>query len=140
MTTEPLKPLVALRHKIILAQASVSNPYAPRSVDVLTRHIRLLGKFFRRVQELSSPRFVTLPGCVNLVAYYWEQVVEATKYPDSIAGAYSRPLFLCPIFYRPIYRFSGSPLPGAVSRPRHGSLQGKSQPMETNAKRWHRES
>ncbi|KAJ7129521.1 armadillo-type protein [Mycena epipterygia] len=87
VTTEPLKSLVALRHEIILAPASVSNPYAQRSVDVLTRHIRLLGKFFRRIQELSSPRFVTLPGCVNLVAYYWEQVVEATKYPDSIADS-----------------------------------------------------
>ncbi|KAJ7498772.1 armadillo-type protein [Mycena latifolia] len=85
-----LKSLVSRREDIIRAYSPsglTSNPYAHRSVDILTRHIRLFGKFFRRLQELSCPRFTTLTSCANLVAYYWDKVVKATEHPESIADA-----------------------------------------------------
>ncbi|KAJ7180251.1 armadillo-type protein [Mycena crocata] len=84
-STVALEQLVDERRKILEASPELSsNPYAKRSVDILTRHIRLFGKFFRRLQELSSARFVTLPNCTLLVAYYWNQVVAATKTPGRI--------------------------------------------------------
>ncbi|KAJ7507960.1 armadillo-type protein [Mycena galericulata] len=89
-----LQKLVELRLGIIENHMSIglaSNPYAQRSVDILTRHIRLLGKFFRRLQELSSPRFASLPSCPGLVAYYWGQVVRATKVPRLIADSGEAP-------------------------------------------------
>ncbi|KAJ7638980.1 armadillo-type protein [Roridomyces roridus] len=89
-----LKQLVAVRLSIIenhLATGLASNPYASRSVDILTRHIRLLGKFFRRLQELSSPRFTSLPTAPDVVAWYWDQVVLATKTPPLIADSPEAP-------------------------------------------------
>lgn len=58
-----------------------------RSVDILTRHIRLFGKFFRRLQQLSPIRFSKLSMCNDLILFYWSQVVEATGGPpEQIAG------------------------------------------------------
>ncbi|KAJ7068412.1 armadillo-type protein [Mycena amicta] len=80
-TFEALKRLVKVRHQIIQEHGAAlkSIPFAWRSVQVLTKHIRSIGKFFRRLQELSVSRFSTLPCCPDLVAYYWGQVVEATE-------------------------------------------------------------
>ncbi|KAJ7781094.1 armadillo-type protein [Mycena metata] len=90
-STFALRGLVKHRHNIITAAKDSTglalNPYAPRVVDTLTRHTRLLGKFFRRLQELSLPRFAGLPSCAELVAYYWGQVVDATKEPSLIADS-----------------------------------------------------
>ncbi|KAJ6545112.1 armadillo-type protein [Mycena vulgaris] len=77
-----LEHLVSVRQHII----EMHTPNG-RSVDVLTRHIYLFGKFFRRLQELSSPRFAALDSCATLVAYYWKKVVEATERSDSIADS-----------------------------------------------------
>jgi hypothetical protein len=110
-----LEQLVRRREVILQEYRSMglaSNPYAQRSVDFLTRHIRLFGKFFRRLQELSSPRFVTLPSCATLVAYYWGKVEEATKYPESIAGVFAQALFICALFISGLCRLPGGSLPG----------------------------
>jgi hypothetical protein len=59
-----------------------------RSIDQLSRHVRLLGKFFRRLQQLNVTRFVTLPMTSDLVLYYWDKVIEATNAPpEVISGA-----------------------------------------------------
>ena len=73
---------IILDHKAGLA----ANPPAQRTVDVLTRHIRLMGKFFRRLQELSVNRFATLPCCPTLIAFYWGEVTNATLDPNQIEG------------------------------------------------------
>ena len=62
-----------------------------RSLTVLGRHIRAFGKLFRRLQQLSIVKFVNLPGCSELVLYYWSKVVQATESPPGyIAGMIPR--------------------------------------------------
>ncbi|KAJ6486383.1 armadillo-type protein [Mycena vitilis] len=84
-----VQSLVPRRHDIIVnpQSASAPNAGAQRAVDTLTRHIRLLGKFFRRLQELSVSRFATLPSCPALIAFYWKQVTTATENPSLIADS-----------------------------------------------------
>lgn len=57
-----------------------------RSLDQLTRHVRLFGKCFRRFQQLGSTRFIALPLCNDLVLYYWSKVLQAAEMTDLIAG------------------------------------------------------
>lgn len=57
-----------------------------RSVDLLTRHIRHFGKFFRRLQQLAPIRFVELPMCGEMILFYWSQVDEATRGPLELIG------------------------------------------------------
>ena len=57
-----------------------------RSVDILTRHIRHFGKFFRRLQQLSQAQFVDLPMCGEMILFYWSQVDEATRGPPELIG------------------------------------------------------
>nr|GAT59975.1 predicted protein [Mycena chlorophos] len=80
-TFEGLKQLVKIRHQIIQDGGAgiVSNAFAARAVEFLTKHTRSLGKFYRRLQELNVSRFSTLPCCPDLVAWYWGQVVAATE-------------------------------------------------------------
>lgn len=85
-----LKCLTDLRINLVkVLQSSLTAPDAVtrRSIDLLSRHIRLLGKFFRRVQQLDIPRFVALPMCSSVIMFYWDKVVEATNSPPGmIAG------------------------------------------------------
>ena len=68
-------------------QSTPTNEIGARSVDILTRHVRLFGKLFRRMQELSHSKFVALPLCSDLVLYYWSKVVQASGAPaEAIAG------------------------------------------------------
>ncbi|KAI0053014.1 ARM repeat-containing protein [Auriscalpium vulgare] len=60
---------------------------ATRSLDLLTRYVRTLGKFFRRVQQLNVNHFVELPFCDELVSYYWDKVVQANSTPELIADS-----------------------------------------------------
>lgn len=85
-----LQTLSELRINIVLALrsgAASATPVAEHSIAILTRHIRLFGKFFRRLQQLDAKRFVALPSCGDLILYYWSKVVQATNSPnDQIAG------------------------------------------------------
>ena len=65
-----------------------SDPITTLSIDRLTRHIRVFGKFFRRLQQLDSEKFVELPACNDMVLYYWSKVIEATNHRsgDMIQG------------------------------------------------------
>ncbi|KAG6854858.1 hypothetical protein C0991_012048 [Blastosporella zonata] len=87
-----VKALTALRTDLVigLIQANLNtDPQAQRFIDLFTRHIRVFGKFFRRLQQLSSVRFVALPMCSDLILYYWSQVVEATtgKAPNLVSDS-----------------------------------------------------
>ncbi|KAH9943383.1 ARM repeat-containing protein [Epithele typhae] len=53
-----------------------------RVLDLLTRHVRVFGKLFRRMQRDRPTYFVTLPTAGNLVLYYWSKVVQATSGPS----------------------------------------------------------
>jgi hypothetical protein len=73
--------------KIIRVSNVAPDATARRSIDQLSRHVRVLGKFFRRLQQLNVVRFVELPMCSNVVLYYWDKVVEATNAPrEMISG------------------------------------------------------
>ena len=67
-----------------------SDAVAQRTLDLLTRHVRVFGKLFRRMQRDNAAHFVMLPMCGDLVVYYWSKVVQATSGPpDQIAGRIS---------------------------------------------------
>ena len=86
-----LQNLSELRINIIKAIRTSNpalDPTTRRSIDQLSRHVRLLGKFFRRLQQLNVSRFVEQPMCSDIVLYYWSKVVEATNAPSGmISGA-----------------------------------------------------
>ncbi|KAG5648935.1 hypothetical protein DXG03_000284 [Asterophora parasitica] len=81
-----LKTLTELRTNVLLAvmQTNSTDPRAQRTVDVFTRHLRVFGKFFRRLQQLSPARFVALSMCSDLILFYWSQVVNATSGPTTL--------------------------------------------------------
>ncbi|KAI0722911.1 ARM repeat-containing protein [Earliella scabrosa] len=58
-----------------------NDPISQRALDLLTRHVRVFGKLFRRMQRDNTAHFVTLPMCGDLVLYYWSKVVQATTGP-----------------------------------------------------------
>jgi hypothetical protein len=82
--------LIELRVNLVIAASTSLNTaggIAWQSIDQLTRHVRLFGKFFRRLQQLSATHFSELPMCNDLVLYYWSNVVQATSSPpDFISG------------------------------------------------------
>ena len=82
--------LCELRTRLVLA-LHASPPADTRtaeiSINTLTRHIMLFGKFFRRLQQLDPVHFVQLPMSGDLILWYWDKVVEATGAPpDYIEG------------------------------------------------------
>ena len=84
-----VKALTSMRQSMVLSMLpnDPTNQDLHRVISVLTRHIRLFGKFFRRIQQLSHERFVLLPTSGDLIMFYWTQVVESTTYPESfVAG------------------------------------------------------
>jgi hypothetical protein len=84
-----LKGLSDLRINLVKALHSSPTPpdaVARRSIDQLSRHVRLLGKFFRRVQQLNIPQFVALPMCSSVIMYYWDKIVEATNAPSAMTS------------------------------------------------------
>jgi hypothetical protein len=90
-----VKALIAMRQTIVLSvlqsDPAENNQNLLRTITVLTRHIRLFGKFFRRMQQLSHERFVLLPTSGDLIMFYWSQVVESTNYPGSfVVGTSAR--------------------------------------------------
>ncbi|KZT12770.1 ARM repeat-containing protein [Laetiporus sulphureus 93-53] len=77
-----LQTLSELRISLVSAtQMQPLTSIGQRSLDLLTRHVRLFGKLFQRMQKLSPSRFVTLPMSSDLVLYYWSKVVQASSAP-----------------------------------------------------------
>ncbi|RDX55688.1 ARM repeat-containing protein [Lentinus brumalis] len=77
-----LQALSEFRINLVSSLGTVpSDPIVQRALDLLTRHVRVFGKLFRRIQRDSPASFVTLPMCGDLVLYYWSKVVQATTGP-----------------------------------------------------------
>ncbi|KAF8974448.1 armadillo-type protein [Flammula alnicola] len=74
-STAQVKALADLRKSIIR-----------RTVIILTRHLRTFGKYFRRLQQLSPERFISLPTSGDLIMFYWSQIVDSTNYPQSVVA------------------------------------------------------
>ncbi|KAI0677486.1 ARM repeat-containing protein [Trametes maxima] len=83
-----LQAISELRISLTSALSSApSDPVTQRALELLTRHVRIFGKLFRRMQRDNTAHFVTLPICGDLVLYYWSKVVQATTGPaEQIAG------------------------------------------------------
>lgn len=103
-----MKQLSETRISLMKAATAPLTPVARQSIDQLTRHVRLFGKFFRRLQQLDSGRFVKLPACSELVLYYWDKVVEAANAPaQAIAGTW---MMICFPYYSVMTRFQQTPM------------------------------
>ncbi|KAF8165214.1 armadillo-type protein [Crassisporium funariophilum] len=84
-----VKALSGMRNTIVLSvlqNNSMGNEQTRRTISVFTRHLRLFGKFFRRMQQLSPERFVSLTSSGDLIMFYWSQVVEATNHPQDFVA------------------------------------------------------
>lgn len=84
-TVIQLQALAEKRILIVLSlqqSATSPDPIAVQSINYLTRHIFVFGKFYRRMLQLDAGRFVTLPMSTDLVFYYWSKVVQATGSPS----------------------------------------------------------
>jgi hypothetical protein len=131
--------LTELRIDLVLAlRSSATSPdaIALRSIDLLTRHVRLFGKFFRRLQQLAILPFVALPTCSDLVLYYWSKVVQATNGPpDMIAGVYQLYESRLPAITDARYadRLEQCGLPCPVPGTSYGPFQRESGAVESNA-------
>lgn len=84
-----LQALSELRINLVSALGPTpGDAVTQRTVDLLTRHVRVFGKMFRRMQRDNAAHFVIMPMCGDLVLYYWSKVVQATNgKPEQIAGA-----------------------------------------------------
>ncbi|KAI0776057.1 ARM repeat-containing protein [Trametes elegans] len=82
-----LRALSELRINLVSSlSSSPDDPITQRALELLTRHVRIFGKLFRRMQRDAPASFVALPMCGDLVLYYWSKVVQATTGPsDQIA-------------------------------------------------------
>ncbi|KZT19271.1 ARM repeat-containing protein [Neolentinus lepideus HHB14362 ss-1] len=83
-SSSQLQTLSELRINLLVALGPARtsmDPMGQRTIDQLDRHVRLFGKLFRRFQQLDVKRFILLPGCSELVFYYWSKVVQATDSP-----------------------------------------------------------
>jgi hypothetical protein len=82
-----VKALAELRKNIVLSviqNDQMKNDEIRRMVTILTKHLRTFGKFFRRLQQLSPERFVSLPLCGDLIMSYWSQIVDSIAYPQNL--------------------------------------------------------
>lgn len=135
-----LQSLVDLRRDIVLAfvqNGQLESLSSSRSIGILTRHVRLFGKFFRRLQQLSHTRFVELPMCADLVLFYWSKVVDATSGPrEYVAGA----LYVFIIERKDINistRFRQYNLSCAIPGTGNGSVQRKPCSVGADSKGWY---
>jgi hypothetical protein len=76
-----------LRKKIVLSRLqndSMRNDQTLRTVIALTRHLRVFGKFFRRLQSHSAERFMTLPTSEDLILFYWSEIIDCSNHPQGM--------------------------------------------------------
>lgn len=90
-TAVQIKSLTELRKTIVMSLGQGLPNQSSRTIKALTKHIRSMGKFFRRMQQLSHQRFVLLPTCGDIILYLWSQVVEATSGPQELIGGKKLP-------------------------------------------------
>jgi len=63
-----------------------NTPPVLLTIERITRHVRAFGKFFRRLQQLETRKFVLLPICTDVVLYYWSTVVKSTEVPPELVN------------------------------------------------------
>lgn len=82
------------RHSLAVnfAASGQSDRAVSDAVAGLSALIRTLGKFFRRLQQLSASRFVGLQATNTLVMYYWGKVVQSLNDSAPTYGLLYRPL------------------------------------------------
>jgi len=133
-STAQMKTLSEQRIGFMLALRSSpdTSPVTLATVDKLTRHVRVFGKFFRRLQQLEPAKFVELPTCNGMVLYYWEKVVQATNGPpDMIKGRIQASIIRSTAHSIALrIRFFRGRLSRPLSCTGHGSIQGKSCKMD----------
>ena len=86
-----LKSLVMLRKSILTAVGPLNSSGSEstrRTIITLTKHLRVFGKFFRRLQQLAAERFASLPLFNDLVLFYWSEIVDSTNYPHQVISGY----------------------------------------------------
>ena len=85
-----MQSLYEKRITVTMALSSSNLPNTPAvlsSIEKITGHLRTIGKFFRRLQQLETKKFVLLPICTDIVLYYWNKVVQSTEVsPELING------------------------------------------------------
>ena len=75
-----------------------NTPLVLLAIERITKHVRAFGKFFRRLQQLDSKRFILLPICTDVVLYYWSKVVQSTEVPpDFINGTSEITILFLPL-------------------------------------------
>lgn len=121
-----LQAVSELRINLVSALGAAPNdPVTQRALELLTRHLRVFGKLFRRMQRDAKVHFVSLPMCGDLVLYYWSKVVQATTgSPEQIAGMTCWYSLLLEFEYDCNHRLPSCHLPCSLPRPGHGTLQG----------------
>lgn len=62
----------------------MKNDQTLRTVIALTRHLRVFGKFFRRLQSHSAERFMTLPTSEDLILFYWSEIIDCSNHPQGM--------------------------------------------------------
>ena len=108
------------------------------AIDRLTRLVRLYGKFFRRMQQLSSGNFALQEVSADLVLYYWGKVVEATNgRPEYIAGMFQEFNFAHNyLFLTWVSRLTNRSVPDSLALTGNGFIQGKCRAVGPNPQEW----
>lgn len=92
-----LKGVSELRKSIVLSLLNneiAATEQTNKTVSMLARHLRMFGKFFRRLQQLASERFALLPPSSDLVMFYWSQIVDSTSSPQNLVSGMVQTLFV----------------------------------------------
>ncbi|KAF9534185.1 armadillo-type protein [Crepidotus variabilis] len=82
-----VRSLWVLRKSVLLplvANKSSMDDATRQTILVLTKHLRVFGKLFRRLQQLSIDRFTNLAISTELVLFYWGEIVDSTNYSESV--------------------------------------------------------
>ena len=141
-----VKALVSMRQDVVLSMLqndpAGNNQYLRRTISILTRHIRLFGKFFRRMQQLSHERFVLLPMSGDLIMFYWTQVMESTNYPENFVAGTSAALHVALLGIMmvsdiaSVIRLRHGRVPCQIVGSRHNFIQGKSFAVDATKTKW----
>jgi hypothetical protein len=129
-----------LRKNILIAAGPLDasgSESTRRTVITLTKHLRVFGKFFRRLQQLSSERFASLPLSNELVLFYWSEIVDSTNYPHHVvSGQYFSLVSDSSHDILTRKRFQRSSFPRQVSCAGLGPIQGQPFAMDPGQKEW----
>jgi len=125
-----LQLLVAQRFSIVNSSA-IQSVTAKLCIEIITKHILHYGKMFLRMSSLSHVRFVNLPGCDELVRFYWQQVVMSANAPGDLTRGSVLHL-LSPDSSDIFPRLTCGNLPCATYCPSHGFIP--RQPTTANSR------